>query len=627
MYLVKTTIDELRSISSSELDQIKTNYYCGVLLTGYYPDSTYDIPIIYQWEYNVDIKDNGGSIIQTNLDLTGRFVHPFNSVVNVKYFGAKGNGLSDDTDAIQTVLDLYDHVFLPNSGNEYRISAHDPDRDNETSGYLIDVGGISLKNGQFLEFEKGAKLKAINANKNAYNIIRCVNIENFRIDNAHLIGTKDENQATSGEWGYGLAIMGCKSGLINNIYAEKCWGDGINLQVLAAGHAGVPQLTNNHYIIFQNGVSDNNRRQGASVEGGVEIYFNNVVFSNTVGTAPQYGVDIEPWGNDNIVDGVYFNSCIFKDNKTGGLLVWGSMISNVFVNNCRFVSPEHKTYHHFSTGRNPKNIKLSNCYFDSNVRNMTVRGGEIEVFNCELNNLCVINESLDDIFLFETKKMVFEACNFKGGLSTTVKNKELIVKECIFDSIPAYSIYSESQKTVIQNSHFLNGKIGCWGMNNIDIIGNIFDNMDGRVVGINKKANLIENVFNNCTDSVYVGLNSEFIHVGENKFLNCRLNINSKHIHIHDPYADNANCKLFDNYSSTGFLVDLQYFGGIYGFLSSKREGNVFKTGSTFYVADLDKAPESASIGNFIYNVTDSHLYIILDIDLYRLAKIDVSPI
>jgi len=100
--LVVDTISELESMPVSDLGKTKTIIVSdknrGGIFT--YDDSKSDI-------------NNYGTIFNG-------WVRQYDDIVNVKWFGAKGDGSTDDTEAIQKTLDLNLAAFLP-SGT-YRIS-------------------------------------------------------------------------------------------------------------------------------------------------------------------------------------------------------------------------------------------------------------------------------------------------------------------------------------------------------------------------------------------------------------------------------------------------------------------------------------------------------------------------
>lgn len=72
----------------------------------------------FRWDATSTATDNGGTIIAPNAGGTGRWKRQFSGVVNVRWFGAVGDGVTDDTAAIQAAINLgAGQVFIPPSSN------------------------------------------------------------------------------------------------------------------------------------------------------------------------------------------------------------------------------------------------------------------------------------------------------------------------------------------------------------------------------------------------------------------------------------------------------------------------------------------------------------------------------
>ena len=61
---------------------------------------------IFRWNPTSTEDDNGGTIIKLDSVATGRYELQYDGAVNVKWFGAKGDGVTDDTAAIQNALNV-----------------------------------------------------------------------------------------------------------------------------------------------------------------------------------------------------------------------------------------------------------------------------------------------------------------------------------------------------------------------------------------------------------------------------------------------------------------------------------------------------------------------------------------
>src|SRR5690606_12982036 len=142
---------------------------------------------------------------------------------------------------------------------------------------------------------------------------------------------------SAGERGMGIWIHKGSKIQIDGVRVEKCWGDGIYL--------GTDQSTSGNDsptdVTITNVVCDDNRRQGISGVAGNSVVIFNSRFTNTDGTPPQAGIDIEP-NQYQTVEGVTIDSCYFEGNTGSGVEVAAyhtdSYIKGVYVANSTFIN-------------------------------------------------------------------------------------------------------------------------------------------------------------------------------------------------------------------------------------------------------------------------------------------------
>lgn len=270
------------------------------------------------------------------------------ATLNVKDapYNAIGDGVANDTDAIQQAVNAAagtgGTVYVP--AGTYMIVSTKP-----TGGF----GGIFLQSTMTLHMDTGAVLKAFPNNSGSSAILNVSCVSSVTVLGGTLVGERDLHIGSYGEWGMGIYISTGERVTIQNTVAKDCWGDGA-------------YITYHSRDIFLSGfVADRNRRQGLSVIEVDGLSIINSTFTNTQGTAPEYGIDMEP-NYDQTINNVRIRSCAFTNNAGGGFLTYLStaeisinfitdvtLEGNTFVNNCVSAGAAQ-----ISVNTNPNGISL-----------------------------------------------------------------------------------------------------------------------------------------------------------------------------------------------------------------------------------------------------------------------------
>lgn len=144
-FLVKNSMLDFRNLSKSEINLLKLGEYEGVELTGYYTKGDLGNNVIYKISNKTELPDSGGFVSVGGL----LFERGFIGRVDVKSFGAKGDGVTDDIVSIEKCI-LYAanrglSVFFPSG--VYYISR------TLNIKYNINISGVSnTSGGSFIKY-------------------------------------------------------------------------------------------------------------------------------------------------------------------------------------------------------------------------------------------------------------------------------------------------------------------------------------------------------------------------------------------------------------------------------------------------------------------------------------------
>jgi len=263
---------------------------------------------------NNKIADDG--MVQ---DLTKRVRSTTDHVVSVKFYGAKGDGATLDSAAINACI-------AANPGATILIPA---------GTYMIDPTiPVNLNQpGTTIRMSAKAVLKMQTTDLANYSIV-VVNADDCAIVGGTVMGDVSTHTGSTGEWGHGINVQPGSTAnrlLIDGVTAKNCWGDGFYIGGASAD------------ITLRNCRADTNRRNGLSITGGSRILVQGGHYLNTgaiVGTAPMAGIDVEPnpsSGNDAIeilIIGVQASSnfgagieCVRASGQTSRLRVCDSIMA------------------------------------------------------------------------------------------------------------------------------------------------------------------------------------------------------------------------------------------------------------------------------------------------------------
>lgn len=221
---------------------------------------------------------------------------------DVTDFGATGDGATDDTSALNDAI----AAAHAQGGGVVCVPA---------GTYLIDViNPVELLDDVTLFLADGATLQAIPTDSSYSAVLDISDVTNVAVIGGAIVGEREGHLGAGGEWGHGIRVLGAHQVRIADIAVSDCWGDGI--------YVGSSTQSCPDGVLIEEFLLDNNRRQGISVICATDLTVRNGTASNTHGTRPESGMDLEPNEVTEVLRDVLIEDFHTEYNAAYGIESW-----------------------------------------------------------------------------------------------------------------------------------------------------------------------------------------------------------------------------------------------------------------------------------------------------------------
>ena len=408
----------------------------------------------------------------------------YSGAVNVKWFGAVGDGVTDDTTSIQTVLSLSNKLIIFDDAATYLVKQLTPQGTNlhiegmgstikfneDINGYAIRLTDSTINN---LIFDGNDK----NIGDNGVSTASCAMVSAYGDFFAAKNCTFKNLQGVQDNYQYGLIVDPAANAMI-----ESCIFDNIKTATNTAGNGG-----------FCGGVFFYNEDLATMKPANQTVI--NCTFNDIYTT--KNAADVVYWDSDGVRSYYYYRDSGYPDYdaavKDSTITVQGCSFKNVLksavkvnhcvllIDNCTVsvddVKDQGQTHSYvgfrYQVGHNVKitncsvvgkirsgwfvagdNSHVSNCYFGASdlsgvgvySSGMIVGQTDNNVLLCTIDN-CNFSGTEWSIDIYGSDVTMINNCNLVGDI-TAINATDIVVNNCYLDSMVDNGYYSSYNPTI-----------------------------------------------------------------------------------------------------------------------------------------------------------------------------------
>lgn len=334
--------------------------------------------------------------------------------VTPQQYGAVGDGVHDDTAAINACFAAATNVYFP-SGT-YLVDAHHAGWGHETEG------GLRPKSNSVITLAADAVIKCSTSPTDFYNIFHFVNVSNVIVQGGKIVGDKATHVQISQptyEFGHGVGVQNSTNIVVRDMEISDCIGDGVILN-----YGGNSDITLDNLTIHDC------RRQGISLTSGDGVVISNCKIYDISGTNPQSGIDIEPDGNKSVTN-VVIEGCNIRDTVGASVIVANvvNVIDQIHINGCL----------------------LDHALFLGGS-NVTMSGGKASIVSVKSAEAPMISACSIEEIAISGGNSFFVGCNF----TSSGKERFLTITSDVVSGDPAESIvFNDCDFNITDCTHFV----------------------------------------------------------------------------------------------------------------------------------------------------------------------------